>query len=372
MRGNTRLQRGRDARRRDGFSLIEVLVVVAIIALLVAILFPSLRKAREASRATVCGTNIKQAIQGVALAMTDSNMRREQWSTNFGWATHSLRQVKGELSLFNCPSDPKPLPVGAVFCKLFAGSDYRGTTSGDAIFNHLRRVSGGSNRWQLDIQDQVDGNMFGGDAATDSDDLLLEYDAQPGQKWVRATNVHNERAWRYHVLAYTGKMLYAEELNSGEPATGWSLDLPLIWLSYGTNANAGLRNAKGVPALVVESAKLGLFPKQLGNQPKDYLPWALRFRHDGKASSARQLAGYDYTIKFPLPSLASAPPADEMDRDYEPQSRMNVGFLDGHVERLGWWQMLVPPPPGTTTTAVETVVPKQNVWFGIDRGTDTY
>jgi prepilin-type N-terminal cleavage/methylation domain-containing protein/prepilin-type processing-associated H-X9-DG protein len=52
---------------RCAFTLIEVLVVVAIIALLVAILLPSLNKAREISRMTVCKSNLRQVILGMGL-----------------------------------------------------------------------------------------------------------------------------------------------------------------------------------------------------------------------------------------------------------------------------------------------------------------
>lgn len=54
-----------------GFTLIEVLVVVAIIALLVAILIPSLSRARELARRTVCASrlhNLGFAIHGYSSA----------------------------------------------------------------------------------------------------------------------------------------------------------------------------------------------------------------------------------------------------------------------------------------------------------------
>jgi prepilin-type N-terminal cleavage/methylation domain-containing protein len=45
-------------RRRAGFTLIELLVVIAVITILLAILLPSLRRAREAANRAACASNL--------------------------------------------------------------------------------------------------------------------------------------------------------------------------------------------------------------------------------------------------------------------------------------------------------------------------
>jgi competence protein ComGC len=56
---------------RGGFSLIDTLVTLSVVALLIAILLPSLSGAREAARRVVCASNVRQLGIGIQMFADD-------------------------------------------------------------------------------------------------------------------------------------------------------------------------------------------------------------------------------------------------------------------------------------------------------------
>jgi prepilin-type N-terminal cleavage/methylation domain-containing protein/prepilin-type processing-associated H-X9-DG protein len=111
-------------RKQEGFTLIELLVVISIIAVLLAILIPSLSKAREKVKDTSCRSNLKNI--GLALQMyLDANERKLPpaftgngylWEDSVGnvyrpntatgntyWGIYYYDYVK-DTKIFGCPS----------------------------------------------------------------------------------------------------------------------------------------------------------------------------------------------------------------------------------------------------------------------------
>ena len=58
-------------KRKKGFTLIELMIVIAIIAILAAVLVPNFMRAREASRLTACKSNLKNISTSVETYSND-------------------------------------------------------------------------------------------------------------------------------------------------------------------------------------------------------------------------------------------------------------------------------------------------------------
>ncbi len=113
--------------KQKAFSLIELMVVVALIALLLAMLTPSFRNVTVLARRNACSLNIRHLSQGwVAyeaghnneLVCGNTTVARAGWAA-YGDETNPDANVRnllikngllwpyvGDLSLYRCPSDP--------------------------------------------------------------------------------------------------------------------------------------------------------------------------------------------------------------------------------------------------------------------------
>lgn len=76
----------KNERKKCGFTLVELLVVISIIALLLSVLVPSLRKAREQARNAACKNNLRQlAVGAITYAANNDGKAMEtvipMWTT---------------------------------------------------------------------------------------------------------------------------------------------------------------------------------------------------------------------------------------------------------------------------------------------------
>ncbi len=100
----------------SGFTLIELLVVVSVIALLLAILLPSLSLAHESGNMAVCGTQLNQLYNGSFHYAVENEDRIPYFAYLSGrgslpewWATQVAQAIgQFEAEIYTCPSDKNP------------------------------------------------------------------------------------------------------------------------------------------------------------------------------------------------------------------------------------------------------------------------
>ncbi|MBV9852059.1 MAG: prepilin-type N-terminal cleavage/methylation domain-containing protein [Armatimonadetes bacterium] len=99
-----------------GFTLVELLVVIAVISVLAAILLPVFARAREKAHQVACLSNLRQLTLGILMYSQDNDDRCPPYSDNAGayWpqsvAPYVQRQAtadfNGASKVFVCPSAP--------------------------------------------------------------------------------------------------------------------------------------------------------------------------------------------------------------------------------------------------------------------------
>lgn len=164
--------------RRHGFTVVELMVVTAIIGILVSLLLPAIQAAREAARRTQCANNLRQ----IGLALQHYHDVRKSFPAGMSWPNRLfwsgqilpfLEQgnlynaidlnaawdvapnstvLTNYLSVYRCPSSTTPENLLAAGISNRVPSDYNACTSG-----LLNRESGPD---PLVGRDYADGMFF--------------------------------------------------------------------------------------------------------------------------------------------------------------------------------------------------------------------
>jgi prepilin-type N-terminal cleavage/methylation domain-containing protein/prepilin-type processing-associated H-X9-DG protein len=318
-----------------GFSLVELLVVIAVIGILISLLLPAVQNAREAARRMQCRNNLKQ----IALAVSNYEGAQKRYppagltgdpvtsDINVGpfyprggqmisWVVLVLPYMEEQViyqqfdltqSILNQVGDPQAVPIKSLICP---SDETEGRFYSDATLTNGKRFAKGnyaafispvhiawtdwwpgglSGRHRYDVNDIVDGL---------SNTLLLS------EVRTRANEQDQRGAW---ALPWAGSSVLAFDMHSTWPLYSYS-----DWLS------------------ILKSNQIA------------YHPWSASFGETQPPNNLGPNVDMLYMCPDPvgeqLDGMPCAPYGMPYDNTYlsaAPRSRhaggVNVAFLDGHV-----------------------------------------
>ncbi|TWT32490.1 Type II secretion system protein G precursor [Posidoniimonas corsicana] len=115
-------------RRQTGFTLVELLVVIAVIGVLIALLLPAVQSARESSRRAACQNSLRQV--GIAIVNFESTQNRfpagKKWSSarsnpnsfDYSWSSFILPHLEEgaiyrEINFSRAATDPENIQAAS-------------------------------------------------------------------------------------------------------------------------------------------------------------------------------------------------------------------------------------------------------------------
>jgi len=114
-------------KRIVSFSLIELLIVIAIISILTSLLMPALRQTKEKVRAIVCSANLRQVHPAFTMYVNDFSDYYPPGAVDSGQVWPSIFNSYGYLKagpIYACPNDTKIRFAGTMWAKRSYNGSY--------------------------------------------------------------------------------------------------------------------------------------------------------------------------------------------------------------------------------------------------------